>query len=485
MGKAPLLLAFLAAAAADESFVAGAWKRAQTVFSDVKSDDRVQRAAASASRAYEAVRGSDGVQRATLSASEAYEASQRAAASAKRALDAAKADERVRRAAAAARAAAASDEAERARSLVGGLVETARSQTLESLGGHLNRLYAAAVDGVGDVLGSVEEAKDHAGEMAKLAAASRGRDEIREISAGNTATSHASSSSRLAASAADDVRHEGAREYLESFSGPLIRQIKAGGFFSDPRCEVPRRSAVLDAVPDELRKAAGPGAAIECGARVDFEAEDHFPGLHVDVRAEVALAPCERSVHVTFTAGDAHLPILVPAPRRLRFAPIDVCAPAGVGAGVGTLTPCVRFENATAAASGFAAVVNFVLKFELLGRSHAVPLPHAGHAVTLGDLDACELYDDCDACAADGACGWDAEAEACLAGDARGDACRTAAPCAWFFDGCPTPPTCAAKPHECGWCSKTSKCHHGDAAGPFQGFCSGRAWLGPRKGTHW
>ena len=49
MGKAPLLLAFLAAAAADESFVAGAWKRAQTVFSDVKSDDRVQRAAASAS----------------------------------------------------------------------------------------------------------------------------------------------------------------------------------------------------------------------------------------------------------------------------------------------------------------------------------------------------------------------------------------------------------------------------------------------------
>ena len=295
MGKAPLLLAVLAAAAADESFVAGAWKRAQTVFSDVKSDDRVQRAAASASRAYEAVRGSDGVQRATLSASEAYEASQRAAASAKRALDAAKADERVRRAAAAARAAAASDEAERARALVGSLVETARSQTLGSLGGHLNRLYAAAVDGVGDVLGSVEVAKDHAGEVAELLA-----------------------------SAADDVRHEGAREYLESFSGPLIRQIKAGGFFSDPRCEVPRRSAVLDAVPDELRKAVGPGAAIECGARVDFEAEDHFPGLHVDVRAEVALAPCERSVHVTFTAGAAHLPILVPAPRRLRFAPIDV-----------------------------------------------------------------------------------------------------------------------------------------------------------------
>ena len=52
-----------------------------------------------------------------------------------------------------------------------------------SLAKNMNRLYAAAVDGVGDVLGSVEEAKDHAGEMAKLAAASRGRDEIREISA--------------------------------------------------------------------------------------------------------------------------------------------------------------------------------------------------------------------------------------------------------------------------------------------------------------
>ena len=108
---------------------------------------------------------------------------------------------------------------------------------------------------------------------------------------------------------------------------------------------------------------------------------------------------------------------------------------------------------------------------ELVAIKHSFPLPTAFAPMALGDIDTCGLRADCGACARDPDCGWDAERNVCLRGDARGDVCRTSAPCAWFSDACPTAASCRAKPLNCGWCTTKRRCRHGDALGPFVGWC--------------